>query len=247
MNAYEALAGSYDELTYDVAYAETLDFMESILRSMGKAPETALDLACGTGSLSVRMAKKGYAVTGADISQEMLTVAYDKALELEENRPLFICQPMQALELPAPVDLVVCCLDSLNYLTDPADCRETFRRVFANLKPGGVFLFDINSACKLRGLDGQVFLDETEDTYCVWRAEFEETEHICYYGMDIFRRRGELWDRSFEEHAEYAYDAEALEQWLRAAGFAGVRTFGDRTMDPPKPEEQRIYFCAWKE
>ena len=246
MSAYESLAFSYDSLTYDITYQKTLKFMESILQALEKAPKTVLDLACGTGSMSVLLAERGYEVIGADISQEMLTVAYDKTVDLE-NRPFFICQPMQELSLPAPVDLVICCLDSLNYLTDPCDCRETLHRVFISLKPGGVFLFDINSAAKLRGLDGQVFLDETEDTYCVWRAEFEEAEKICYYGMDLFQRENNLWRRSFEEHAEYAYEVPQLAAWLKAAGFADVRIYGDRIMAPPSPEEQRIYFAAVKE
>lgn len=247
MSAYEALAFSYDSLTYDIEYERTLDFMESILQSMGKTPKTVVDLACGTGSMSVLMAQKGYRVTGVDLSPDMLTVAYDKALPLMDNRPVFACQPMQELELPEPVDLIVCCLDSLNYLTDPADCRETFCRVFENLNPGGVFLFDVNSAYKLRGLDGQMFLDETEDTYCVWRAEFEEAENVCYYGMDLFQREGEFWNRSFEEHVEYAYEVDELRLWLQQAGFAGIRVYGDRVMQAPAEEEQRIYFAAWKE
>ena len=247
MNAYEALAASYDALTYDIAYDETLEFMESILQKLGKTPETVLDLACGTGSMSIRLARRGYRVTGVDISQEMLTAAYGTAMELEGDRPLFVCQSMQELELPEPVDLTVCCLDSLNYLTDPADCRETFRRVFESLQPGGVFLFDINSSAKLRGLDGQVFLDETDDVYCVWRAEFAEEESVCYYGMDLFQRDGELWRRSFEEHAEYAYEVRELRDWLAAAGFSEIHVFGDRVMREPASEEQRIYFAAVKE
>ena len=247
MSAYEALAFSYDALTYDIAYDQALDFMEKILGQLGKKPQTVVELACGTGSMTVRLAKRGYTVTGMDISQEMLTVAYDKVLELEKNRPLLVQQSMQELDLPAPVDMVVCFLDSINYLTHPADCRETFRRVFENLKAGGVFLFDINSAEKLRQLDGQVFLDETDDAYCVWRAAFEEDERTCYYGFDLFQREGELWKRSFEEHAEYAYEAEELAQWLRDAGFMHVALFGDRKLSPPQPEEQRIFFAAMKE
>ena len=247
MSAYENLASSYDALTYDIPYPEILDFAESILRSLGKAPKTALDLACGTGSLSCLLAERGLRVTASDISPEMLTEAYDKALGLSENRPLFVCQPMQELELPEPVDLAVCCLDSLNYLTDPADCRETFRRVCKNLTPGGAFLFDINSACKLRGLDDQIFLDENEDTYCVWRAEFSESERICRYGFDLFQREGALWRRSFEEHAEYAYEVRELTDWLREAGFSDVRVYGDLVLRAPEPDEQRIYFAAVKE
>lgn len=247
MSAYEALAFSYDGLTQDIAYEKTLDFAESVLHRLGKTPKTVLDLACGTGSLSVLLAKKGYAVLGVDLSEDMLSVAYDKALELEGERPLFICQPMQELELPEPVDLVVCCLDSLNYVTDPADVRETFRRVYDHLTPGGVFLFDINSACKLKGLDGEIFLDENDDSYCVWRAEFDQEENICYYGIDLFQRDGEIWHRSFEEHAEYAYEADDLIQWLTDAGFGTVLPMGDRRLTPPRADEQRIYFAAIKE
>ena len=96
-------------------------------------------------------------------------------------------------------------------------------------------------------LDGQVFLDENNESYCVWRAEFDEEENCCYYGIDLFRRRGALWARSFEQHCEYAYDPDTLEQWLREAGFARVECFGDRTLTPPGPDEQRMYFAAWKE
>ena len=247
MSAYEALAMSYDGLTGDIAYDETLEFFEQILSRLGKAPRTVLDLACGTGSMTVRLARRGYQVTGVDISQEMLTVASDKLAGIETNRPILVQQSMEQLELPEPVELAVCCLDSINYLTDPADCRETFRRVCRHLTPGGVFLFDINSAKKLRDLDGQVFLDENDDTFCVWRAEFEARERICYYGMDLFQREGSLWRRSFEEHAEYAYEVKELEQWLLDAGFARVQMYGDRSFSPPQPEEQRIFFVAVKE
>lgn len=247
MNAYGALAASYDGLTRDIPYEAVLDFLESVLRALNRSPGTVLDLACGTGSLSVLLAGRGYAVTGADLSEEMLTEAMDKALALEENRPYFICQPMQDLSLPRPVELAVCCLDSLNYLTEPDDCRETFRRVFANLEPGGVFFFDVNTPEKLCALDGQVFLDETDDAYCVWRAEFCEAENICYYGMDLFQKAGKLWRRSFEEHAEYAYDLSDLTAWLLEAGFSTVRTYGDRRMEPPREGEERVYFAALKE
>ena len=138
-------------------------------------------MACGTGAMSLLLAKAGYQVTGVDLSEEMLTVAYDKAVALEDNRPFFVRQSMQRLRLPEPVDWVLCCLDSINYLTDPAACRETFRCVYRVLKPGGVFLFDVNTPEKLREMDGQVFLDEDDDVFCVWRGSYEETERICTY------------------------------------------------------------------
>lgn len=246
MSAYEALASSYDALTLDIPYEEMLAYMEALLQNHGVRPQSVLDLACGTGSMSVLLARRGYQVLALDMSEDMLAMAWEKASELEQP-PYFICQKMQNLRLPYGVDWVVCCLDSLNYVTDPNHCKEAIRRVYQNLNDGGVFIFDINSEEKLRGLDGQVFLDENEDTYCVWRAEFDEAENICYYGMDIFQKQGrDLWNRSFEEHREYAYSVEQLKGYLQEAGFDLVEVYGDRSFEAPKAGEQRIYFYAQK-
>ncbi len=247
MTAYDTLAAAYDSLTTDVDYAAVLSFFEDILRREGKSPETVLDLACGTGSMSVLLAERGYRVLGADISEEMLTVAAQKAALMEENPPYFIRQPMQRLRLPYSVDAVCCLLDSLNYVTEPEDCRQTMQRVYRALNSGGVFFFDINTPFKLRNLDGQVFLDENDESYCVWRVQFDEAERICYYGIDLFRRKGELWERSFEQHCEYAYEPEELIAWLREAGFTRVELYADRRAEAPSAQEQRIYFAAFKE
>lgn len=246
MSAYSSLAASYDGLTTDVPYETILDFLEAILRQSGKQPETALDLACGTGSMSLLLAKRGYRVIASDLSEEMLTVAAQKAADLKQP-PFFICQPMQRLRLPEPVDAVFCLLDSLNYLDRPEDCRRTFERVYQSLTPGGVFLFDINTPEKLHGLDGQVFLDENEESYCVWRVEFDEADNCCYYGIDLFQKEGDRWKRSFEQHCEYAYDPQKLAVWLKEAGFQRVEQYGDCRMETPAAGEQRIYFAAYKE
>lgn len=246
MSQYEALAGSYDRLTEDVPYEEMLSFAESLLAQVGAKPKSVLDLGCGSGSMAYLLARKGYRVLGLDVSEDMLTQAWDKCAELPAP-PFFICQSMTELELPEAVDWVYSGLDSIDYLLDPADCRETFRRAFGALNPGGVFLFDVNTPEKLRAMDGQIFLDEDEDVYCVWRGEFDEEENICYYGMDLFQRQGKAWVRSFEEHREYAYSVEELTEYLKAAGFQKIEVFGDRRMEAPGPGEQRVYFRAIKE
>lgn len=245
--AYEFLADSYDRLTRDIPYGEILDFYQRIMALYGKTPRTVLDLACGTGSMSVLLAQAGYQVLGVDRSEQMLTVAYDKAMELKENRPYFICQPMEKLRLAQPVDCAVCCLDSLNYVTDPALCRQAIRRIYSQLKPGGLLIFDVNSEEKLRSLDGQIFLDEDDDVYCVWRADFDEARRICTYGMDIFTRAGRLWQREGEAHEEYAYTRRELTEYLEQAGFSQIRCFGDRKLTPPEENEQRLYFAATRE
>ena len=245
MDAYHNLAASYDRLTNDVDYEATVDFYYEILKQEGLNPRTAVDLACGTGSVTAILARRGLQVIGVDMSEEMLTEASQKAFDLDPA-PWFICQSLQELRLPKAVDLAVCALDSLDYITDPADCKEAIRRTYKYLNPGGIFIFDVNTPEKLRAMDGQVFLDEDDDVYCVWRGEFDEQTNICSYGMDLFQRNGNLWERSFEEHCEYAYSADQLVGYLKDAGFTHIKVYGDRKMEAPKEGEQRIYIKARK-
>ena len=245
LDAYRELAKSYDRLTSDVDYQATVDFYDQILAREGLTPRTAVDLACGTGSVALLLVQKGLQVTAVDMSCDMLTAAQQKAAEANLY-PQFVCQPLQELQLPRGVDLAVCALDSIDYILDPKDCREAFRRIYKALNPGGCFIFDVNTPEKLRAMDGQVFLDEDDDVYCVWRGEFDEETNICSYGMDLFQRDGDVWLRSFEEHQEYAYSAQQLEEYLRSTGFTSIRVYGDRTFDPPKAGEQRIYLKARK-
>ncbi len=244
MNAYHALAESYDRLTNDVPYRQVVDFYWQLLSREGLKPRTAVDLACGTGSVARLLAEDGLTVTAVDMSEEMLTQAVQKCSGLENVT--FVCQKLQELKLPRGVDLAVCALDSLDYILNPADCREAICRVYKALNPGGIFIFDVNTPEKLRAMDGQVFLDEDEDVFCVWRGEFSQQTNICSYGMDLFQRRGDGWHRSFEEHQEYAYSQSQLEGFLKAAGFTAIRAYGDRRMEAPTEGEQRIYFIARK-
>jgi len=245
MDAYHELAQSYDRLTRDVDYDATVDFYFEILDREGITPRTAVDLACGTGSVALRLAEKGLQVTAVDMSWEMLMVAQQKAVEADVY-PQFACQKLQELHLPRGVDLAVCALDSIDYILDPEDCQKAIERTYKALNPGGCFIFDVNTPEKLRAMDGQVFLDEDDDVYCVWRGEFDEEINICSYGMDLFQRHGDLWHRSFEEHREYAYSADQLIAYLRQAGFTAIEVFGDRTFAAPRPGEQRIYLKARK-
>ena len=245
MNAYGALAESYDRLTNDVDYADFVRFTHELLKKERFTPRSVADLACGTGSTTRLLAEMGYDTVAVDLSEDMLTEAMAKCSDLPKL-PLFLHQSLQELKLHRGVDLAVCYLDSLDYILEPADCKKAIARVYQALNPGGVFIFDVNTPEKLRAMDDQVFLDEDETVYCVWRGEFDPETNICSYGMDLFQREGSLWRRSFEEHQEYAYAPEQLTEYLRAAGFTSIEIFADRLMQPPRRGEQRIFFKARK-
>lgn len=242
MSSYQRLAGSYDALTRDVGYEKRADYLEKLFRRSRIPVHTVLDLACGTGSMTWLLARRGYELIAVDASEEMLAAAMGKQ-EPVETPPLFLHQSMPQLDLYGTVDAAVCCLDSLNYLTRPRDVQRTFQRLHLFISPGGLLVFDVNSVEKLAALDGQVFLDETEDTYCVWRTEY--SRGLCSYYMDLFTQEADgSWQRSFELHRQRGYTVEELRLWLEQAGFTDIRTWGDGVLRGPKPGEQRIYFTC---
>ena len=227
MSSYDALAASYDALTVDVEYRRRADYLTRQFHRSALPVETVLDLACGTGTMACLLAERGYRMIAVDGSEEMLTQAAWKA----------------GME----VDAAISTLDALNYLTRTADLRETLRRVYRWLRPGGLFLFDVNTPYKLRRMDGQVYLDETEDSYCVWRTFYAPGRKICTYQVDLFRLNANgSWDRAFEEHRERAWGREELETYLTEAGFGAVTVTGDLTSRPPAAEEDRWIFRCQK-
>ena len=248
MSSYEFLADSYDELTTDVRYLAWADYLEKHFAKVSIPVHTVLDLACGTGSLTAELAQRGYEMIGVDKSAEMLAVAAEKCRDLPGEAPIFLNQSMEKLDLYGTIDACVCCLDSVNYVTRPAALKRAFSRVHLFLMPGGLFVFDVKTPEALECADGEVFLDETEDTYCVWRADYSARRRILTYGMDIFRVREDgTWDRGEEVHEEFAYTMEELEDYLRDAGFVDVRRWGNLKLRAPRCGEERVFFTARKE
>ena len=249
MSAYDALAASYDDLTVDVQYEKRADFIEKLFRRSRIPVHTVLDLACGTGAMTWLLTGRGYELIAVDGSEDMLAAAMGKSGTVEGVAPIFLHQSMPKLDLYGTVDAAICCLDSLNYLTRPADVQRTFQRLHLFIAPGGLLVFDINTVEKLAALDGQVFLDETEDTYCVWRTEYSRRSRLLDYYVDIFSVRADgAWERSFEEHRQRWYSVSELTEWLTAAGFGEIRIYGDCRLRAPNETDGRIYIsCIRKE
>ena len=246
--AYENLAGCYDQFTRDVDYVRWADYLERHFARSALPIQTVLALACGTGSLTLELARRGYEMIGVDQSEEMLAQAAEKCRQASEIPPLFLHQSMDKLDLYGTIDACVCCLDSVNYVTSPQKLERAFQRVHTFLMPGGLFVFDVNTPDKLRALDGQVFLDESADAYCVWRADYSARRRVCTYGMDLFTLEPDgRWSRAEELHEEYAYEPDELEALLIRAGFSRIKQYGERKLRAPKAGEGRIFFAARKE
>ena len=239
--SYGPLAAWYDALTRDVDYAAFADYYEEIFQSAGGEMRTLLDLCCGTGTLTCLLARRGYEMIAADASPDMLMQAREKAQSLPADcvPPLLLCQSAEALDLYGTVDAAVCSLDGFDYLP-PESLPEVLHRLHLFIRPGGLLIFDIRTPESFRALDGDTFLDETEDVFCLWRADFDEAGGVMRFGMDLFEREGTLWRRESEEHVEYAHTPEQLKALLTAQGFGDIRT----ASDGPQCNQGRLFFIA---
>ena len=247
MKAYEALSAGYDALMSDGQYEERAEFLDQTFRRCAAPVETVLDLGCGTGTIAWKLARRGYKVFAVDSSDEMLTAAMSKAQDTDTNPPLFIRQSMTGLYLGRETDAAVSTLDSLNYLTRERDLRRAFRRVARSLRPGGLFLFDVNTPQKFLRMDGQVYMDEAPGLFCVWRTFFDRHTQVCTYQVDLFRQRSDgAWIRRFEEHRQRAWTEAELLRNLTDAGFDHVRLTADLSARPPLEDEDRWMVLAKK-
>ena len=244
MNSYETLSAYYDRFTEDVGYAGWADFFERVFAREGLQPRLILDLACGTGSLTRLLADRGYEMIGADASPDMLMQAMQNTMDCDP-RPLFLNQRMEDLDLYGTVDVCLCCLDSINYVTDPDALQKAFERVHLFLEPKtGLFVFDVNTPEKFARIDGNAYVREDEDVFCVWQAAVEDG--LCAYQFDIFERDGEAWTRAQETHEERVYPLEQLAAMLERAGFSEIKTYGDQSFSSVRGGEDRVYFTARK-
>ena len=248
MPAYEAFAGLYDALMDDVDYDAWAEFYLALIGRMGGQPKALCDCACGTGSMSVRFARRGLRVTGVDRSGDMLELARQKALR-HGVQAMFVRQDMCALELPRPVDAIVCACDGVNYLLNDDRLRAFFSRAREALKPGGVLAFDISSAHKLQYTLGNNFFGEDRDDIAyLWSNRFDESTRTVTMDLTFFTRDRDGRYRRFDElHVQRAHEPEHLSALLTGCGFTGVQVFGDRRFEPPAPDEPRIHIAAIRE
>ena len=222
MSCYESLAAFYDRLTEDVDYRQFADRYEQAFSADGGEFRLLLDLCCGTGSLSLEMSRRGYEMIAVDGSESMLMQAREKCAALPVP-PLFLLQDAGELDLYGTVDAAFCSLEGINYLS-PDTLDRLLGRLYLFIRPGGLFLFDLRTPAYLESLDGDTFVDEDEEVFCLCRADFDTELPALVYGMDLFSREGRLWRRSREEHIEYAHSLSFLSTLLNEHGFIDLVT-----------------------
>ena len=239
---YEAFAGYYDFLTKNIDYKELAEYYDGLNVKFGGKRGIMLDLACGTGSLSVVLRDMGYDVIGTDISSEMLSVAVSKSHEGIE----YLCQDMTELDLYGTIDGTICSLDSINHLEDITDVKKAFAKVSLFSNPGALFMFDVNTLYKHEKILGDnTFVYDTDEVYCVWQNEYHG-DGVTDIFLDFFEERDGVYYRYSDDFTETAYKREDIDELLIETGFEIVACYEYLTEKEPSETSEKLTFVARK-
>jgi ubiquinone/menaquinone biosynthesis C-methylase UbiE len=243
------VAAYYDELMAGVPYFLWVDYLLSLWERHHLAPHNILDLACGTGTVSRMLRKRGLSVVGVDLSAEMLEQAQEIAKDAGLDIP-FVQQDAAELDLGEQrFDCVISLFDSLNYILEPERLQAAFQRVYAHLHNGGLFIFDLNTEYALaEGMFNQSSARRGAPLHYRWRSRYDPQSRICTVAMRFAFDPGMGGERQVfhETHRQRAYYKEEVAQWLMDVGFAKVTVYDAYTMQPAKKRSDRLFYVAAK-
>ncbi len=248
---YDLVAPIYDHVNKEIDYSKWADFIENAVGRYGiPQTELVLDLACGTGSMTLELAKRGYDMIGVDLSVEMLNVARNRAYDDEVNsKVLWLCQDMTEFELYGTVDLVVSCLDSINHLTNVKDLKKCFSLVNNYLNPNGIFVFDINGRGKFeRVYADKTYVVEDSESFCVWQNFYNPKSKTCDFCITMFEEGDDGSYTRYDEHQrERVYSINNIKKTLKETGLSFVGAYSNYEFDNASDDDERIYIIAKKE
>ncbi|TYQ15247.1 UNVERIFIED_CONTAM: methyltransferase family protein [Acetivibrio alkalicellulosi] len=244
-NAYSGFAYVYDQLMYDVNYIKWCNFIENIFKTHGQKPNLVLDLACGTGSFLIEMAKRGYDMIGVDLSMDMLNCAKQKSGDLKNI--LYLNQDIIDFELYGTVDAVVCLMDSINYITDKRNLKKLLKKVHNYLNNGGLFIFDINTPYKFKKiLKDNVFYDVSDEISYIWQNYYDSTRKICQIELTIFKKENSVYTRMDETHYERCYEIDELKEIIQNSNLELIDIYDDLELCKPSQSSQRVFYVCKK-
>ncbi len=217
MNGYDGLARFYDDLM-DFDYSALCDYYESVFTNYNCRPHTVLDLCCGTGKVSAELAKRGYDITGVDLSENMLAQARVNLTDYPEV--LLLHQDMCELDLNDTVDAVVCALDGFNHLSDTACLVSALQRAALFLNRNGLLIFDLYSEEKFfKILPENVSVFDLENVYCVWQSELSGKRTVRHQLNFFIPVANGKFKRADEHFNEYWFSPATVKNALKKTGL----------------------------
>ncbi len=246
MSSYSCFADFYDALTQNAEYEKRADHLISLLEKHRHNPGVTLDLACGTGTLTLMLCKRGIDIFGVDSSTDMLTIAQQKAYEADKTI-MYLHQKMEKLELYGTVDTCICSLDSINHLPSKKAVVDTFKGIEKYLAPDGLFVFDANTIYKHKFILGDnCYIYDTEKVFCAWQNNYYEKDNRVVITLDFFVPHEKRYRRFTEQFSEYAYTRHQMKEMLEQAGLRIEAVYDDLSFSEPAETSQREIYVIRK-
>ena len=245
---YSEFAKVYDRLMQDAQYSKRAEYLFGLFRKFGRIPKLLLDAGCGTGELSLLMAQKEMDVIGVDASAEMLSEAQKKAVAMQRD-VLFLCQPLEELDLYGTVDGCVCTLDVLNHFTDKRVLQKALQRISLFMERDSVFIFDVNTPYKHACVLGDnTFVYDTPELFYVWQNQYDPKTCRVDIDLDFFvHEENSGYQRFSESFCERAYSFEELKPILNKVGFEILAVYRDLTFKKPSDQDERVVYVCRKQ
>ena len=241
---YSAIADCYDALNSHIDYKSWANKIATELSLPGvESSSLVLDLACGSGNITLPLSELGYDMIGVDLSYEMLNRARSKK---GSEKVLWLCQDMRSFELYGTVAATVCCLDSINYLTGKTGLISCFKLVHNYLDPNGIFIFDVNSKYKFENIYAENhYVLEDEKTLCAWKNYYDSKSGLCDFELSFFTEQEDgTYVRSDENQRERYWSDNVLKKSLEGCGFEILKVLSDLDGSPVTDNSERIFYVC---
>jgi len=237
---YSNIARYYDTLMKEVGYEKWIDYILDTIDLFNIKMTPMLDVTCGTGNSIIPFVKREKKpLLGVDNSFEMLKVA-------REKEPDLALVQANAMKLPFSnhFNLALSMFDSLNYILKQENLIEAFSSIKDALKPGGHFLFDLNTPYGLKCVSGRDVKKENKNLMSVWRNSYDKKDRILTLHLTLFVKEDSNWHRIDEIHKEKGYSEEEIKYGLKTLDFEIIDAF--RCFEHSRPDRftKRILYIA---
>ncbi|GEN86405.1 class I SAM-dependent methyltransferase [Oceanobacillus sp. FSL W8-0428] len=246
---YHKMAEVYDQLMDNVPYDDWVVLIQQMIAQAGRPIQSIIDLGCGTGVITRKLAAEGYTMTGVDQSSEMLQKA-QKDLESVSSINWLEADITELDGCKQQYDMAISCCDVINYVTDLQNVETAFKNIYQLLEADGLFFFDVHSLYTVEDVYiGQTFSDVADEAAYIWECVPGDEVGEMYHQLTFFHQEeGDRFIRFQEKHHQRTFPLEVYKNILKKIGFEKIKIYADFSLEPNSWNErsERIFFLAEK-
>ncbi len=243
MELFSAFAHRYDKFN-TASYDGYTDFINGCFKKSDIPVKEVLDVGCGTGEITLRLAERGYDMVGVDLSAEMLGVLREKQ---GSDKVLILMQDMCELDLYGTVQGAVCTYDCFNYLCGNSDLDRAFERISLFTEAGGIFVFDINTKHTYESVYADnCYVYEDGGDMLIWQNKYSKSSQSCCFMLTLFEEGEDGYTRRDEVQYQHYFPVNTVKALLDKNGFELMGLYGGINYEEFNSTSNKAYFICKK-